>query len=71
MNFEQILELLNDETKTRYQLAADIHALIDKAGKPSALNVKAIKERKKREPKAARVDAGQPATNGFDAEAGH
>ena len=65
MTFEQILELLNDTTKTRYQLAADIHAMISKASKPSALDIKPKQERKKREAKAVRVTTGQPSfTNG-------
>ena len=65
MTFEQILELMNDTTKTRYQLAADVHALISKATAPSALNIKPAKERKKREAKATKVQVSQPTfTNG-------
>lgn len=55
MTFENILELLNDTTKTRYQLAADIHALIEKATKPSALNISPVKTRAKRGPNKAKV----------------
>ena len=53
--FDSILELLNDTTKTRYQLAADIHAMISRATAPSALNIKPVKERKKREPRAPKT----------------
>ena len=70
MTFEQILELLNDTTKTRYQLAADIHALISKASKPSALDIKPKQERKKREAKgtkpAAKPESFSPLMNGAD-----
>ena len=54
MTFEQILELLNDTTKTRYQAAADIHALISKATAPSALNLTPMKPRAKRGPGKAK-----------------
>lgn len=70
MTFEQILELLNDTTKTRYQLAADIHALISKATAPSALNLKPAKERAKRGPNKAkqpgRIGDTLPLSNGSD-----
>lgn len=72
MTFEQILELLNDTTKTRYQLAANIHALISKATTPSAFKVQPIKERKARGPnkaKATSVVVDQPIMNGHDHEA--
>jgi hypothetical protein len=54
MTFEDILNLLNDTTKTRYQLAADIHALISKATAPSALNIKPKLDRAKRGPNKAK-----------------
>ena len=71
MNFEQILELLNDTTKTRYQLAADIHALIEKATKPSAMNISPVKTRAKRgpnKPKEVRTTSveNDPLVNGVD-----
>ena len=72
MTFEQILELLNDTTKTRYQLAADIHALISKATQPSALNIKAKVERAKRGPnkaKEAKPLLSEGFVNGADHEA--
>ena len=72
MTFENILELLNDTTKTRYQLAADIHALIEKATKPSALNITPAKTRAKRGPNKPRevrpLTASEPlqVMNGHD-----
>jgi hypothetical protein len=68
MTFEQILELLNDTTLTRYQLAANIHALVSKASTPSALNIKPKVERAKRGAnKATKVQVSQPTfTNGED-----
>ena len=54
MTFEQILDLLNDTSKTRYQLAADLHAMIQSATQPSALKIQPIKERKARGPNKAK-----------------
>lgn len=73
MNFEDILKLVEDTTKTRYQLAADIHALISKATAPSALKVQPMKERKARSPNKAKEAkpelAGMQAMNGHDHDA--
>jgi len=74
MTFEDILNLLNDTTKTRYQLAADIHALISKATAPSALKIGPVKERKKREmkaPKLSSVSATVIVPNGEDHAEAH
>ena len=70
MTFEQILELLNDTTKTRYQLAADIHALISKATAPSALNLTPMKPRAKRGPNKAK-EAKPLLSDGFVNGADH
>lgn len=68
MTFEDILELLNDTTKTKYQLAADLHALISKANSPSPLNIQPRKERKKREvkPRGPATDLNVTLANGHD-----
>jgi len=68
MTFEDILKLVEDTTKTRYQLAADLHAVLQKATAPSALSLKPAKERAKRGPnKATKVTVSQPTfTNGED-----
>ena len=70
MDFNDILTLLNDTTKTKYQLAADLHALMQKATAPSALNITPMKPRAKRGPNKAKTlqqrinDMDTPLING-------
>ena len=54
MTFEEITQILKDQTRTDYQKAADIHAALTRATTPSALNIKPAKERKKREARKPR-----------------
>ena len=54
MDFNDILKLVEDTTKTKFQLAADIHALISKATQPSAMNLTPMKPRAKRGPGKAK-----------------
>lgn len=49
MTFEEIVQILQDKSRTDYQRAADIHAALTKASTPSAFNVKPDKQRKKPE----------------------
>ena len=65
MTFEDILSLVRDKSKTDFQLAADIHAIVQKATVPSALSIKPLKERKKREPRAPKPTT-LALTNGAD-----
>ena len=70
MTFEDFLNLVRDKSKTDFQLAADLHAAWQKAATPSALSIKAVKERKKRETKApkqpGRIGDTLPLANGED-----
>ena len=61
MTFEEIVQILQDKSRTDYQRAADIHAALTKASTPSAFSVKPDKQRKKRQPKAPTL----PLTNGL------
>lgn len=55
MTFEELVSILKDTTRTDYQKAADIHAALTKATTPSALTIKPMKERKKREARKPRA----------------
>lgn len=54
MTFEQIVALLKDTTLTDYQRAANIHAALTNATRPSALTLQPQKQRKARQAKASR-----------------
>lgn len=74
MTFDEIMSILKDRSRTDYQIAADLHALISKATAPSALNIKAKVERAKRgpnKPKATQVVVSDPIMNGHDDHADH
>lgn len=61
LSFEEIIQILQDKTRTDYQRAADLHAALTKAATPSALTIKPMKERAKRgpnKPKEYKVTAG-------------
>lgn len=45
MTFEQLVEIINDPTKTPYQKAADLHAMLHEAPQPSRQPVKQRKMR--------------------------
>ena len=60
MKFEEILEILQDPARTEWQKSADIHARIVAANRPSALNLKPMVERKRRNPSGAKRSNGQP-----------
>lgn len=67
MKLEEIKIILEDTSLTLNQKAANLEAIILKATTPSALNIKPVKERKKREAKATKVTVSQPTfTNGED-----
>lgn len=70
MTFEEILALVGDSSKTRYQLAADIHAMLQAQERPSALNIQPVKERKKRAPNKPKPELissiSEPYMNGAD-----
>lgn len=55
MTYTEILNLIMDDTKTDYQKAADVHALVVNATRTSALNLKPMKERAKRGPNKAKL----------------
>ena len=65
MKLEEIKTILEDTSLTLNQKAANLEAAILKASTPSALNIQPVKERKKREAKATKVQVSQPTfTNG-------
>jgi len=67
MKLDDIRAILEDTSLTLNQKAANLEAAILKASTPSALNIKPVKERKKREAKATKVQVSQPTfTNGAD-----
>ena len=73
MKLEEIKTILEDTSLTLNQKAANLEAAILKASTPSALNIKAKVERKKREakaPKPVRVDF-EPIANGEDHAEAH
>ena len=67
MTFEEIIDILKS-TKTDYQKAADLHAAIQTATRPSALTLQPQKQRKPRQAKARTVSPASESLNGF---AGH
>lgn len=58
MKFEEILEILQDPARTEFQKSADIHARISAQLRPSALNLKPIVPRKRRDPATAKRSNG-------------
>lgn len=68
MTFEEITAILKDSTRTDYQKAADIHAALTKASKPSVMALQPMKTRKPRQAKVRDVSPASEAANGF---AGH
>lgn len=67
MTFEEIIDILKS-SKTDYQKAADLHAAIQTATRPSALTIQPQKQRKPRQAKARTVSPASESVNGF---AGH
>ena len=67
MTFEEIIDILKS-TKTDYQKAADLHAAIQTATRPSALTLQPQKQRKPRQARAKTVSPASESANGF---AGH
>lgn len=67
MTFEEIIEILKS-AKTDYQKAADLHAAIQTATRPSALTLQPQKQRKPRQARAKTVSPVSESVNGF---AGH
>ena len=68
MTFEEITAILKDSTRTDYQKAADIHAALTKASKPSVMALQPMKTRKPRQAKVRDAPPANEAGNGF---AGH
>ena len=68
MTFEEITSILKDTTRTDYQKAADIHAALTKAVKPSVMALQPMKTRKTRTATPKPVPPVSEAVNGF---AGH
>lgn len=68
MTFEEIVALLKDTTLTDYQRAANIHAALTNATRPSALTLQPMKQRKPRQVKPKTVSPASESVNGF---AGH
>ena len=67
MTFDEILEILKS-AKTDYQKAADLHAAIQTASRPSALALQPQKARKARTATPKRKSPASDSLNGF---AGH
>lgn len=68
MTFEEIVALLKDTTLTDYQRAANIHAALTNATRPSVMTLQPQKQRKARQAKARTVSPASESVNGF---AGH
>jgi len=68
MTFEEIVALLKDNTLTDYQRAANIHAALTAASRPSALTLQPQKARKARTATPKPKSPASDALNGF---AGH
>ncbi len=66
--FDELMTILKDTTRTDYQKAADIHAALTKASKPSVMALQPMKTRKPRQAKVRDVSPASEAVNGF---AGH
>lgn len=67
MTFDEILEILKS-AKTDYQKAADLHAAVQMATRPSALTLQPQKTRKAR---VGRVKQQTPASESVNGFAGH
>jgi hypothetical protein len=67
MTFDEILEILKS-AKTDYQKAADLHAAIQTATRPSALTLQPQKARK---PRTATPKPKSPASDSLNGFAGH
>jgi hypothetical protein len=67
MTFDELMEILKS-TKTDYQKAADIHAAIQTATRPSAL---AIQPQKQRKARTATPKPKSPASDSLNGFAGH
>ena len=67
MTFDEILEILKS-AKTDYQKAADLHAAIQMASRPSALTLQPQKQRKAR---TATPRPKSPASDSLNGFAGH
>ena len=67
MTFEEIIDILKS-SKTDYQKAADLHAAIQTAARPSALAIQPQKQRKARTATPKPKTPASEAVNGF---AGH
>lgn len=67
MTFDEILEILKS-TKTDYQKAADLHAAVQTATRPSALTLQPQKPRKAR---VVRVKQQTPVSDSLNGFAGH
>ena len=68
MTFEEIVALLKDSTLTDYQRAANIHAALTAATRPSALTLQPQKARKVR---TATPKPKSPASDSLNGFAGH
>lgn len=68
MTFEEIVALLKDSTLTDYQRAANIHAALTNATRPSALTLQPQKQRKARSVTPKPKTPASDSLNGF---AGH
>lgn len=63
MSFEEIIDILKS-TKTDYQKAADLHAAIQTATRPSVKDLQPMKQRKARTPKTPRQGPAIATQNG-------
>ena len=68
MTFDELMTILKDTTLTDYQRAANIHAALTKAAKPSVMALQPMKTRKPRQTKVRDAPPANEAGNGF---AGH
>ncbi len=68
MTFDEIVAILKDPTRTDYQRAADIHAALTNATRPSALTLQPMKPRKAR---TATPKPKSPASDSLNGFAGH
>ena len=72
MTFEQILDILKDTSRTPYQIAADLHAILNQpVKKPSALTLTPMKERKPRGPNKPKGGTLSPIDNPPSNGSGH
>jgi len=68
MTFDELMTILKDTTLTDYQRAANIHAALTKAAKPSVMALQPMKTRKPRTVTPKPKSPASDAANGF---AGH